>query len=116
MRIEAILVLIGVIALPVSCGKKQPEPASQEEYLGHWKVQHPDLGTYFMTLNPDGSGSSTRAGGEFGRWQWKADHIELEWNPKNLTFYFDSGGSAPKDEPSVPDASSSSAEKVDKVP
>lgn len=92
------------------------DAASPDSYVGNWKVMNPQLGTYFMTLNPDGSGNSTRSGGELGRWQQKSDHIELEWTPKNLSLYFDSGNSAPQQNPSVPANESSIAEKVDKIP
>jgi hypothetical protein len=114
LRLSAVL-LLGTLMLGVGCGqRKQPAPASKEDFVGDWKVKHPQLGTYFMTLNPDGSGSSTLTGGELGRWEWKADHIELEWSPKSLTFYFDSGHSAPKDSPSLPASGTSTAEKIEK--
>ncbi|HEX5034518.1 MAG TPA: hypothetical protein VFW62_08570, partial [bacterium] len=81
-----------------------------------WKVNNPQLGTYFMTLNADGSGSSNLTGGELGRWEWKADHIDLEWTPKKMTFYFDSGSSKPQDQPSRQPTEKSTAEKIDDVP
>ena len=109
--------LVGIFLLGLGCGQReQPSSAGKEEYIGNWKVENPQLGTYFMTLNPDGSGASTLTGGELGRWQRKVDHIELEWTPKNSTFYFDSGGSAPKDNPSLPLSATSTAEKVEKIP
>ena len=108
---------LGIFLLGLACGQRQQaKSAGQEDYVGNWKVENPQLGTYFMTLNPDGSGSSTLTGGELGQWQWKADHIELEWAPKNLIYYFDSGRSTPKDNPSLPAKGTSTAEKVEKIP
>ena len=101
--------------LCAACGHKQAAPIGKDAYLGHWKVMQPQLGVYYMTLNPDGSGSSTRGGGEIGKWQFKEDHIELEWNPKNLTLYFNPGESAPKRNPTLEATGASTAEKVDQV-
>jgi hypothetical protein len=108
------LLLIPFFLSP-ACGRRQAAPLGKEAYLGHWKVMQPQLGVYYMTLNPDGSGSSTRGGGEIGKWQFKQDHIELEWNPKNLTLYFNPGESAPKRNPTVEASDASTAEKVDQV-
>ena len=115
-NVTVLWLLVAVLLLGVGCGQRQSKSVGKEDYVGNWKVEHPQFGTYFMTLNADGSTTSTRTGGEFGQWRWKVDHIELEWNPKNLTFYFDSGSSAPKKNPSLPDKGTSTAEKVEKVP
>lgn len=116
LRLTVFAFLSGIFLLSIGCNKQpQSHPVSQEDFVGNWKVNNPQLGTYFMTLNPDGSGNSTRSGGELGQWHWKADHIELEWMPKKMTFYFDSGSSQPKDPPK-PDNENSIAEKVEKMP
>lgn len=116
--VTALAFLSGMILLSLGCGQRQQQPKSEspDGYVGNWKVDHPTLGTYFMTLNPDGSGNSTRTGGELGKWQSKADYIELEWTPKNLTLYFDPGSSAAKTNPSLTAEGSSVAEKVEKIP
>jgi hypothetical protein len=46
-------------------------------------------------LNPDGTGQTTREGGESGKWHVDHDYIEAEWMGKTLKFYFDSGQTRP---------------------
>src|SRR5215831_8003561 len=105
-----LLLLMGIFLL-LACGQKQASAPSKEDFVGNWKVQNPQLGSYYMTLNPDGSGSSTREGGEMGKWQFNSDHIELEWNPKNITLYFNPGKTTPRKQPSLQADAPSTAEK-----
>jgi len=74
--------------------------------------------TYYMTLNPDGSGTTTYDGGESGMWQFKEDHIETFWNPKVIKLYFNSGKTTPLAKPSVNEAKAgtSSGVRIDKIP
>jgi hypothetical protein len=113
-----LLVLLGVFLLLAACSRKQASPVNQDGYVGNWKVSDPQGNTFYMTLNPDGSGTSTRAGGEFGKWQFKADHIELEWMPKDFTLYFNPGQTVPLKNPSVGQvqAAPTTAVKVDEIP
>jgi hypothetical protein len=71
-----------------------------------------------MSLKPDGSGMTTRGDGEFGKWQFQADHIELEWYPKSFTLHFNPGQAVPLKASNSPEnnAGRTTAVKVDKIP
>jgi hypothetical protein len=90
-----LLVVLGSVLLFASCSQKKESPASKEGYVGHWELKDPQGNIYYMTLNPDGSGNTTREGGEFGKWQFKTDHVEAEWLSKNFKLHFNSGESQP---------------------
>lgn len=86
--------------------------------MGSWKLNDPQGNTYYMTLDKDGSGVTTREGGELGKWEFKNDHIEATWNPKTIRFYFDSGQTQPLINPTVvPEKTGSSiGVKVEALP
>ncbi len=105
-----------VLLFSIGCSRHKN---SQEAYIGNWKVTEPTGETYFMSLREDGSSSSTFDGGEFGKWQMKEDHIEIEWTPKTLKLYFNPGSTKPLLENPTqinPNPTPSVAEKVEKVP
>jgi hypothetical protein len=111
-------VLLGIFLLFAACSRKQASSNNLNDYLGNWEVSDPQGQTFYMTLQPDGTGSTTRAGGEFGKWQFKADHIELEWIPKGFTLHFNPGQTVPLRIPgsSEPNPSPTTAVKVNKIP
>jgi hypothetical protein len=113
-----VLVFLGIFLLLAACSKKQESPPSKEGYVGNWKLTDSQGGTYYMTLNPDGSGKTTREGGEFGKWEFKQDHIEAEWIPKNFKIYFNPGQARPLlKNPSVKEGVEPSVgTKVDTIP
>src|SRR5215813_3374045 len=86
---------LGIFLLLAGCSKKEASLPSKEGYVGSWKLTDPGGQVYYMTLNPDGSGKTTREGGEFGKWTFRQDHIETEWIPKNFKLYFDAGSARP---------------------
>jgi hypothetical protein len=110
---------LGIFFLFASCSHKEELVPSKEGYVGHWKLTDPQGNTYYMTLNPDGSGGTTREGGEFGKWEFKEDHVEAEWFPKKFRLYFNSGKTQPILKNPVAGeekAGSSVGMKVDKIP
>jgi|GEM_PF-3664328 len=106
------------VALLVSCSQKQQpsSPPSKEGFVGNWKLEDPRGNVYYMTLEADGSGKTTREGGEFGKWEFKQDHIEAEWIPKNLKLYFDPGQAKPLLKNSPEERTFSIGSKIDKIP
>src|SRR4029434_8584862 len=117
--------ILGISFLAFSCSQKVDSPsvqspsapASKESYIGNWKLSDTQGNTYYMSLDADGSGKTTRGGGEFGKWEFKQDHIEAEWIPKNLKLYFDPGKTKPLlKNPSGPPEEISWGVKVNKIP
>ena len=112
------LLLIFLLIDLIACQDKPGTTKIPESFEGVWKVTGPQGQVYYMTLKKDGSGSTTREGGEFGTWKSNGDEIEAKWISKNLKINFSSGSVKVPGLSTNKAASSQSslAEKVEKIP
>jgi len=112
--------LIFILLLAMSACQDKSSSASNtfESFEGVWKVTGPKGQIYYMTLKKDGSGTTTREGGEFGTWELNGGDLEAKWIPKNLKIQFSSGSARVSNLPSdkVESKQKTTAVKVDKIP
>jgi hypothetical protein len=86
------VLLLGTVACQ---SKDLPKPDSPQAYIGNWKVTDPQGQVFYMTLKADGSGTTTREGGEFGTWKIKDEHLESEWLSQRFQIFFEKGKTKP---------------------
>jgi hypothetical protein len=116
--LKCFLIFLGIFLCLAGCSRKAKSPPSKGDFMGSWKLSDPQGNIYYMTLDPDGRGETTRRDGELGKWEFKGDHIENTWNPKTIRLYFNSGQTQPLLNPTVvPEKTGSSiGVKVEAVP
>lgn len=120
-RYSWFLILVLFLGITACRQKALPPPDAPEAYVGVWKVTDPQGQVFYMTLKADGSGTTTREGGEIGTWKIKGDHLESQWLPKQFRIYFSEGKTKPLlGGPSVAGKTGGGkpwiAEKVEKIP